>query len=59
MYVNIPFMRMTPEVMPPILSYRPMTSDVDVGGMAVEAGPSHQYSITFCCHMSDGSRGAV
>jgi len=36
----------------------PMTSEVDVGGMAVEVEPSHQYSIT-CCHVTDGSRGAV
>ena len=28
------------------------------GGMAVEIEPSHQYSITFCCCMTDGSRGA-
>jgi len=32
---------------------------VIVGGMAVEAEPSHQYSITFCCHVTDGSKGAV
>ena len=30
-----------------------------VGGMAVEAQPSHQYSTTFCCCVTDGSRGAV
>jgi len=36
-----------------------MTSDVDVGGMAVEAGPSHQYSVTCCCHVMEGSREAV
>lgn len=34
MHVNMPFMKMTPEVMPPILSYYPTTSDVDIGGMA-------------------------
>jgi len=33
--------------------------EVDVGGMAVEAEPFHQYSIPFCCCMTDGSRGAV
>ena len=27
--------------------------------MAVEAKSSHQYSITFCCHMAGGSRGTV
>jgi len=31
----------------------------DVGGMAVEVEPSHQYSIPFRCHVTDGSRGAV
>ena len=34
-------------------------SDVDVGGIAVEVEPSCQYSITFCCCVTDGSRGAV
>ena len=27
--------------------------------MAVEAELSHQYSITFCCHVTGGSREAV
>jgi len=34
-------------------------SEVDVGGMAVEVETSHQYSIKFCCHVTDGSSGAV
>ena len=34
-------------------------SEVDVGSMAVEAEPSHQYSIMCCCRVTDGSRGAV
>ena len=34
-------------------------SETDVGGMAVGVEPSHQYSVTFCCHVTDGSRGAV
>ena len=34
-------------------------SEVDVGGMAVEVEPSHQYSIPFCCCVTGGSRGAV
>jgi len=34
-------------------------SDVDVGGIAVEVEPSCQYSFTFCCCVTDGSRGAV
>ena len=29
------------------------------GGMAVGAEPSHQYSVTFCCHVTDGRSGAV
>lgn len=30
-----------------------------VGGMAIEAETSQQYYITFCCHVKDGSRGAI
>ena len=40
-----------------ILLCWPATSDVHVGSMAVETEPSHQYSIIFCCHVADGSRG--
>ena len=36
-----------------------MTSEVDVGDMAVEVEPSHQYSVTFFCHATDCSRGAA
>jgi len=43
--------------MPPILQCHPTTSEADIGGMAVEAEPSCQYSTTFCCHETDGSRG--
>jgi len=32
-------------------------SEENVGGMTAEAEPSHQYSIMFCCHVTDGSRG--
>ena len=35
------------------------TSEGDVGGMAVKVKPSHQYSIPFCCCVTDGSREAV
>jgi len=52
-------MRAAPKVMPPISLRCPAVSEVNVGGMAVEAEPSHQYSITFCCHVTDGSRGTV
>ena len=37
----------------------PMTSEVGVGDMAVEVEPSHQYPITRCCRVTDGSRGAL
>lgn len=46
------------KVMPPILSRWSVTSQADVGGMAVELEPSHQYS-DMCCGVKDGSRGAV
>jgi len=31
-------------------------SKADVGDMVVKAEPFHQYSIKFCCHVTDGSR---
>ena len=37
----------------------PQCQEVDVGGMEVEVEPSCQYSITFCCCMTDGSRGVL
>jgi len=43
-------MKIAPKIMP--LFY-------DVGAMAVEVEPSHQYSIPFCCYVTDGSRGAL
>ncbi|MEQ5146204.1 hypothetical protein ABN231_18085 [Proteus mirabilis] len=52
-------MKAVPEVRLSVLLCWPTTSEVDVGGMAVEVEPSHQYSITFCCCVTDGSRGAV
>lgn len=45
------------KVMPPILSRWSVTSQADVGGMAVEVESSHQYSVIFCCRVTDGSRG--
>ena len=36
-----------------------MTSEADVGCMTVEAEPSCQYSVTFCCCVTDVSWGAV
>jgi len=51
-------MRAAPKEMPLILLCWPMRSEVDVGGMVVEDEPFHQYSVTFCCHETDDSRGA-
>ena len=51
--------RAVPKVMPPILLCWHMMSEADVGGMTVEIEPSHQYSITFCCHATDDMRGTV
>lgn len=47
--------RAAPKVMPLILWCWPTTSEVDVSVMAVEAESSHQYSIMFCCCVTDGS----
>lgn len=52
-------MRAVLQVTPPILLCWPVTSEADVGGMRVEVELSHEYSITFCCLVTDGSRGAV
>lgn len=38
-----------------ILLCRPMTSEVDIDGMAVAVEPSHKYSITFYYCVIDGS----
>jgi len=40
------------KVMPPILLFWPIVAEADIGDM-----PSRQYSIPFCCHVTDGSRG--
>ena len=48
-----------PKVMLPVLLCWFTMPEADFGGMAVEAEPSQQYSITCCCHVIDGSRGAV
>ena len=52
-------MRAALRVMPSILLCWLLMSEVDVGGTTVETEPFHQNSITFCCWMTDGSRGAV
>ena len=59
MNYNIYSMKAALKVIPPILLCWPTTSNADVGGMAVEVEPSCQYSITLCCCVTDGSRGAV
>jgi len=46
------------KVMPPILFCWLTISKADVVSIAVEVQPSHQYSIMFGCHVTDGSRGA-
>ena len=52
-------MRAAPKVTPPILLCWRKMSEADGSGMAVEAEPPHQYSVTFCSRVTDGSRGAV
>jgi len=52
-------MRAAPKLMPPILLCWPTTSEANVVDMAVEVEPSRQYSIKFCCCMTDDSRGAL
>ena len=52
-------MRDVPKVRHPVLLHWPMVSEADDGGMAVETEPLHQYPITCCCYVTDGSRGAV
>ena len=47
------------KVMPLMLLCWPMMSEADVGVIAVVAELSHQCSITFCCCVTDGIRGAV
>jgi len=51
--------RAAAEAMPLVLFCWPMMSEVGVGGMAVDGEPSYQSSITHCCCVTDGSRGAV
>ena len=49
----------TLKVLPPILLCWLTASQTDVGGMAIEVEPSHQYYITCCYRATDGSRGEV
>ena len=50
-------MRAGLKVMPPIFFCWPMTSEAGAGNTAVEAEPSQQYFVMFCCCAKDGSRG--
>ena len=49
-------MRDAPKVTSPILLCQPTISEVDFGGMAVEAEPSQQYPITCCCMLMAAER---
>ena len=44
---------------PPGMVTQPPPWAAPVDGTAVEAEPFHKFSITFFCHVTDGSRGAV
>ena len=56
---QIPYAKAALQVMPPILLSWSVTSEVDVGDMTGEVASAHQYSVTFCCCVADGSRGAI
>ena len=58
-YNIVYFVRAAPKVMLLVLLCVPITSEIDTGSMAVEIEPIHQHSITFCCHVTDGSRETV
>ena len=47
------------KVLPPVLLCRPTMSETDVHDMTAEVEPYRQYSITCCCCVTDGSRGAA
>jgi len=50
------YIRAALEVMTPVLLCRPVASEADVGGMAVEVEPSRQYADRCCCCVTDGGR---
>ena len=52
-------MKDTLKVMPPILLYWPIVSEMKVVGMAIDVEASHQYSVTFCCPSTDGRRNSL
>ena len=52
-------MKAAPKVIPPISLRQSAMSEANVGGMAAEVEPSHQYPIMCCYRVTDGSRGTV
>ena len=50
---------LAPKVMPPILLCWLTVLEASTGGMAVEVEPPNQHFVTFCCLVTDGSRGVV
>lgn len=46
------------KIVTPVLLCWSMISEADVGGIA-EAEISSQYSVAYCCHVTNVSRGAV
>ena len=54
---NFRVMRAALKIMPPTLCWL-MTSEVDVGDMAVETETSYQYFVIFRCLATGGGRGA-
>lgn len=57
-YVCI-YMRATLKLMPPTLLCWPMMPEAHVGGTAVVAEPFQQYSVPFCCCVTDDRKGAL
>jgi len=53
------FKRAALKVTPPILFWWSMMSEADVSGMAVEAEPSHKYSLKCCCCVTQQQRGSL
>ena len=53
------FIRAGQKVVPPILLHWLTRSEANGGDEAVWVEPSHQYSIAFCCPVTDSHRGAV
>ena len=51
--------QVAPKEMSAILLFWSMISEGDGCGIAVEVEPSQQFYNTFCCHVTDGNRGAV